>query len=83
MVHPSMSSHWKNFTAEHAIDFDERTEADKCFCCSGTSSAPAWWSINLGNTYPIKAIIFIGRSGKLYSAIHIVDEHPMTPNEES
>ena len=69
-VSVSSSQHWSNWTADKAIDFVESTEAKSCSCCSGSyhEYRPGWWRINLGDTYPIESIVFIGRSDGI---IHI------------
>ena len=69
-VQVNMSAYWKDFNASKAIDFDNRTSADLCHCCSGTVDGPSWWSIDLGSVYLIKTIVFIGRSDSKYHAIH-------------
>lgn len=65
----SVSSHWKSWVADRAIDFDYSTPPGICNCCSAAVNATAWWRLDLGNTYPIQTIIFIGRNdGKLHEA---------------
>ena len=56
------SRHWRDWTADRAIDFNDSSESESCECCSGSLSRPAWWRIDLRARYPIDKIIFIGRS---------------------
>lgn len=65
-VNVSMSSVYQTYGPVNAVDFREDTDADNCHCCAGASSGPSWWRLDLGNQYPIKFIIFIGRSGGMY-----------------
>ena len=58
-----MSSQWGNMNASKAVDLDDRSKPNTCDCCSATSGGgDAWWKLDLGNTYPISSLIFIGRS---------------------
>ena len=59
-----MSLQWKEWDARKAIDIIDNDNGDptSCTCCSGTRNPYAWWKLDLGNSYSIKSIIFIGRS---------------------
>ena len=60
-----MSFPWKDWIASKAIDNIDISNIS-CNCCSGTQNDYAWWKLDLGNTYSITAIIFIGRSDCRY-----------------
>ena len=71
-----MSSIYGNYVPSNAVDYNEDTDADGCRCCAGASNKPSWWRLDLGNQYPVKTIIFIGRSdGTYYNAVGICDIH--------
>lgn len=67
-----MSSPWENWTADKAIDGKNNTAADVCLCCSAcVGTGPKWWRLDLGLSYFIQSITFIGRSGKYITAFII------------
>ena len=63
-VKVNMSTKWEGWDAKKAIDLIDNDDGDPtiCNCCSGTRNTHVWWKIDLGSNYPIKSIIFIGRS---------------------
>ena len=63
-----MSSVWDDWTPYKAIDSVDNSDPN-CDCCSGTNVGNAWWKLDLGSTYPIATIIFIGRSDSMYLCI--------------
>ena len=60
-VYTTMSQAYGNMNSSKAIDFDDRSKPDYG-CCSASTGGNAWWKLDLGSMYPIKALIFVGRS---------------------
>lgn len=61
----TMSPHlYRDWNASLAIDGDNRTNPDTCYCCAVSfvlGRMLMWWMIDLGMMYPIKLIQFYGR----------------------
>lgn len=65
-AHASMSTEYTafdhTFSAQYAIDGDESTLPDSCYCCAKTSTAPSKWWLDLGRQYLVQGLVIIGRS---------------------
>ena len=54
------------FSAHYAIDGNENTKPDQCYCCAGASVSPSFWRLNLAKMYSVQGLVFVGRDdGKL------------------
>ena len=60
------NNNYRPYSAHYAIDGDERTKPDQCYCCAGASSSPSFWMLDLRKMYLVQGLIFIGRDdGKM------------------
>ena len=66
-----MSAKYQSMDASKAIDFDDRSNPT-CNCCSATYGGDAWWKLDLGDIYPINAVIFVGRTDGIYLCKHFI-----------
>lgn len=58
-----MSSTEKSFSSEKAVDGLLGPNPERCNCCSETIySEISWWSVDLGQRYPIQSVQIYGRS---------------------
>ena len=66
-----MSTKYQSMDASKAIDFDDKSNPT-CNCCSATYGGDAWWKLDLGDVYPINAVIFVGRTDGIYLCKHFI-----------
>ena len=57
---------WGNTNSTLAIDGDATPDPNACHCCSVSVASHPWWTIDLHQMYPIRRLIFVGRSGGKY-----------------